>query len=80
MENHQLTQMSKMKDKYLDLERELKKQWSMRVSVKLIVIESLETVPKGLKRWLQKLKIGGRIDIIQTTVLLRSTRILVPET
>ena len=35
---------------YLDLARELKKQWSMKVMVILIVIGTLGTVPKGQKR------------------------------
>ena len=56
-------------DKYLDLARELKKkQWSMIVTVIPIVI--------GLVRELEELKIGGRIESIQTTALLRSARIL----
>ena len=33
------------------------------------------TVSKGLERGLEELKIGGRIETIQTTALLRSNRI-----
>ena len=37
-------------DQYLDLVRELKKQWNMRMTVILIVISALETVPKSLEK------------------------------
>ena len=36
------------KEKYLDLARELKKLWKMKVAVILIVIGALGTIPKGL--------------------------------
>ena len=42
----------------------------------LIVIAMLETVPKSLKVELEELEIRERIKTIQTTVLLRSARIL----
>ena len=64
------------KDKYLDLTRELKKLWNMRVKVIPIVIGALGTVPKGLERSLNELEIKGRIDTIQTTALLKSARII----
>ena len=38
----------KKKDKFLDLARELKKQWNMIVTVILIVIRVLSRVSKGL--------------------------------
>ena len=41
-----------------------------------VVIGVLETVPKGLKKGLEELEIGGRIKTIQTTALLRLARIL----
>ena len=59
--------VSKKSDKYLDLARELKKQWNM--------ISRLGTVPKGLERELEKLEIGVLIKTIKTTVLLRSARL-----
>ena len=64
------------KDKYLDLARELKKQWNMRVKVVSIVIGALGTIPKGLEKSLSKLRIKGRIETIQTTALLKSARII----
>ena len=59
-------------DKYLDLARELKRLWNMKVKVIPIVVGALGTVPKGL----ESLKISGRIETIQNTALLQSARIL----
>ena len=47
------------KDKYLDLARELKKS-------------AFVTVSKGLLKGLEDLEDGGWVEIIQTTVLLRT--------
>ncbi len=38
----------KKKDKYLDLARELKKLWNMKVTIVPIVIGALGTITKGL--------------------------------
>ena len=40
---------SEKKDKYLDLVRELKKLWNMKVTIVPIVIGALGTVTKGLQ-------------------------------
>ena len=48
------------RDKYLDLARELKKLWNMKVTVIPIVIGALGTIPKGFVRGLEELEIGGR--------------------
>ena len=37
--------------KYLDLARELKKLWNMKVTIVTIVIGALGTTPKGLLNW-----------------------------
>ena len=50
------------KDKYLNLPRELKK--------------TEEHVAKGLLKGLEDLEVGGRVETIQTTALLRTARIL----
>ena len=70
------------RDKYLDLARELKKQWVMKVTMIPIVIGALGTNPKGLVKGLENLEIGGQVETTQTTALLRSDRVLrnVPET
>ena len=57
-------------DKYLDLAKQLKKQWNMKVTVISLTVRVLRTVFKGLK------KCGGirnleRIETIQTTALLK---------
>ena len=61
-------------DKYLDLTRELKKLWNIKVTMILIVIGGLGTVSKGLV--LEDSEIRGRVETIQATVLLRLARIL----
>ena len=65
---------SEKKDKYLDLASELKKLWNMKVTIVPIVIGALGTVTKGLLKGLEDLEIGGPVDSIQTTPLLRTAR------
>ena len=66
------------KDKYLDLARELKKKklWNMKVAIIPIIIDAFGTVTKGLLKGLEDLEVGGRVDTIQTTTLVRTARIL----
>ena len=66
------TKESKKKDKYRDLAKEQEK----RVTVVLIVIGALGSIPKGLIQGLEDLEIRGRVETIQTAALLRSARIL----
>ena len=66
---------SETKNKYLDLAKELKKLWNMKVTIILIIIVSLGTITKGLIKGLEDLEIRGRVETIQTTALLRSARI-----
>ena len=47
------------KDKYLDLARELKKTWNMKVTFIPIVIGALGTVTKGLLKGLEDSEIRG---------------------
>ena len=67
---------SEKKDKYLDLARELKKLWNMKVTIIPIMIGTFGTVTKGLLKRLEDLEIRGRVKTIQTTKLLRTARIL----
>ena len=67
---------SEKKDKCLDLARELKKLWNMKVTIVPIVIGALGTITKGLLKGLADLIVDGRVEIIQTTALLRTVRIL----
>ena len=66
----------KKKDKYLDLTRELKKLWNMKVTVIPIVVGALGTVTEGLLKGLEDLEIRERVETIQTTALLGPARIL----
>ena len=67
---------SEKKDKYLDLARELKKLWNMKVMVILIAICAVGTVTKGVVQALEDLKIRGWEETIPTTALLTLAGIL----
>ena len=67
---------SEKKDKYLNVARELKKLWNMKVTIVPIVIGALGTITKGLFKGLEDLEVGGRVETIQTIALLRTARIL----
>ena len=64
------------KDKYLDFARELKILWNMKVTIVPIVIGALGTVTKGLLKGLEDWDLGGRVETIQTTALLKTDIIL----
>ena len=60
--------------KYQDIARELKKLWNMKVTVIPFVIGVLSTVTKRLIQGLKDLEIRGRLETINITTFLRSTR------
>ena len=62
------------KDKYLA--RELKKLWNMKMTIEPIGIGAFGTITKGLLKGLEDLEVGGRVETIQMTALLRMARIL----
>ena len=64
------------KDKYLDLARELKKLWNMKVTIIPIVIGAFGTVTKGLLKGLEDLEVGVLEETIQTTAFLKTAKIL----
>ena len=64
------------KDKYFDLARVMKKLWNTRVTFIPIIIGALGTVTKRLVKGLEDLEIRGQMEIIQTTTLLTTARIL----
>ena len=64
------------KDKYLDLARELKKLWNMRVMIVPIEIGAFGTVTQGLLKFLEEVELGKRVETIQATTLWRTDRIL----
>ena len=63
---------SEKKDNYLDLARELKKLWNMKITIVPIVIGALGTITKGLLKGLKDLEVGGRVETIQMTLLQRT--------
>ena len=67
---------SEEKDKYLDFGWEMKNLWNMQVTIIPIVIGAFGTVTKGLLKGLEDFEVGGRVETIQTTTLLRTARIL----
>ena len=67
---------SEKKVMYLNLARELKKLWNLKVTIIPIGIGALSTVTEELVKGLKELEITGRVETIQTTALLRSARIL----
>ena len=64
------------KDKYVDLARELKKLWNMKVTILPIVIGAFGTVIKGLLKGLGEMEFGGRVETVQTTAFVKTARIL----
>ena len=52
------------KNKYLELAKELKKLWNMKVTIISIVIGASGTVTKGLLKALEDLEVGGRVETI----------------
>ena len=48
----------------------------MKVTIIPIVIGAFGTITKGLLKGLEDLEVGGRVETIQTTALLKTTRIL----
>ena len=65
----------RIKLKYLDLDRELKELWNMKVTIIPIVIGAFCTVTKGLLKGQEDLEVGGWVETIQTTALLRTASI-----
>ena len=47
----------------------------MQVTIIPIVIGTFGTVTKGLLKGMEDLEVGGRVETIQTTALLRTARI-----
>ena len=77
--NHQPTLVGKtLKSKMITIMiiMRAKKQWHMKVMMKPIITSVLGTIPKGLVKGLEDLEIREQVETIQTTALLRSTRIL----
>ena len=63
-------------EKYLDLARELKKVWNMKVIVVRLVVGALGTPAKELEKRLKTIGIETKITELQKTVLIHTSRIL----
>ena len=48
----------------------------MKVTIIPVVIGAFDTTTKGLLKGLEDLEIGGKMESIQTTALLKTARIL----
>ena len=48
----------------------------MKLTIIPIVIGAFGTVTKGLLKGLEDLEVGGRVETVQTTALLKTARIL----
>ncbi len=68
---------SEKKDKYLDLAREFKKLWHMKMTIVPIVIGALRTVNEGLLKGQEDLEVGGRVEtILKDAVIWKMTVLL----
>ena len=54
----------------------LENLWNMQVTIISIVIGAFGTVSKVLSKGVEDLEVGGRVETIQTTTLLRTTEML----
>ena len=63
-------------EKYLDLARELKKVWNMKVKVVPLVVAALGTPANALEKILKNICIETKITELKKTALIHSSRIL----
>ena len=63
-------------EKYLDLARELKKVWNMKVTVVPLVVEPLDTPTQALEKRLKTIGVKTKITELQTAVLIHNNRIV----
>ena len=54
----------------------MKKLRNMKVTIVPVVIGALGAITKGLLKGLEDLEVGGRVETIQMTALLRTARML----
>ena len=63
-------------EKYLDLARELKKVWNMKVTVVPLVVGALGTPAKALEKRLKTIGIETKITELQKAIMIHTSRIL----
>ena len=69
-------QESEKRNNYQDLDKEQRQLWNMKVATISIVISVLRTIHKELVKGVEDLEKRRQVEIIKTTALLRSARIL----
>ncbi len=70
------TKESEKIEKYQDLARELKKLWNMKVVIIPVIIGTLGTTPKNIRKRMDEIGIKIRISDLQKTTVIHSARIL----
>ena len=63
-------------EKYLDLARELKKLWNMKMTVVPLVVGALGTPAKALEKRLKTIGIETKITELQKAIMIHTSRIL----
>ena len=65
-----------VEDLNLDLARELRKLWDMKVSIIPVIFRALETTPKNICKRMEDIRIKTRILELQKTTIIYFARIL----
>ena len=64
-------------EKYDDLKREIKRMWKMKKIVIIpIVVGALGAFSRKLDKWIEKLDVHRKVELLQKTALLGTSRIL----
>ena len=71
----EISQQRKIKN-YPDLKRELQKMWNLKISIVLVVIGTLRTIPNSLEKHLNKLKVDVKISQMQTSFAMVMSKVL----
>ena len=67
---------SKKRDKYQDLQIELRTLWDKPMEIVLIIIGALGTIPKSLKRNLEKSGANVAPGVLQKSMVLKTAHII----
>ena len=59
-------------ERYQDLKREISRIWECRK----VTTGALGTIPKGFKKWAEKIHVYERTDLIQKTCVLGTAKII----
>ena len=70
------TKETEKRDKYVDLKIKQKRLWSIPVEVVLVVVGALGTIPRELRRNLEKIHCRSKPEVLQKSVPLATAHIL----